>query len=105
MATKSFNKYFLTTNAGSQSSYRAIIWLHDGNQTAGRIHFMREDLEPGNGHESTGGLIELYYPASMLTPTLDVLRNESPLHVNLLPNGSGNISMMPGLGEPVGEGE
>ena len=105
MATRPFSRYFLELRSGEQSEHRALVRLFDDGAAVAVLHFMREDLAPPNGQLHPDGIFELFFPVGVLASVIDVLRNEQPLHVVLEPHGTGGITMLPGFGEPVGEGE
>ena len=95
--------YAIFLNTGAVTAERATVWLKGvGGEPFGRIQFYDDDA-----HASAGDFVDrgsnpvLHLPSARLGDVLDLLRNESPVFVNLFQD-RGLLSTEE---EPTGEAE
>ncbi|MCK5889847.1 MAG: hypothetical protein KAG19_07890 [Methylococcales bacterium] len=84
---------------GFQSN-RAQIELRNNGILVGMIRFHDPGMAFDNDSDN-GTIILMHLPTTMFEGTLDILRNERPMHIFFV-NGSGFLSTTQ---EPVGEAE
>jgi hypothetical protein len=96
----SYSLLFYGSPTGYQTN-RAQIYLEDpdGNPAA-YVRFNDPGMFFEDDYESNG-IIRMHLPSSMFRNVLDVLRNESPVHVYF----SAGIAALGTSSEPIGEEE
>jgi hypothetical protein len=87
-------------NVHSHPVYAHIIILYSSTDgIIGRLYFTREPSAPHISH--SGQITNLTLPQTQYLPSVDILRNESPVFLH----SSTAIAKLTTLQEPVGESE
>ena len=87
---------------GSTQRMRTNLKLYSTTgSTAGWIRFVDSGMHLPADTQDGRGYVTMHLPTAMLAPTIDVLRNEKPLHLKFT-GGSGVLKTGP---EEIGEGE
>ncbi len=120
--TKTVTKYYVAMLASAASGLQAQVLM--GNDTlsfVGRIDFYNQATlpksylwHPNNANDESQTYLVLAMPMSMLPTTIDLLRNEGPITLELWPSGAapyfgatteGYSGTLKTANEKVGEGD
>lgn len=98
---KTITGYRLSTGSYERKTFKRIHLFNDDEQI-GIIVFLPEEIL-GENYEERSGRIILYMNHSQFSESVDILRNEKPVHIHFYRNT--NIGIISTTMEPVGEGE
>jgi len=103
MATHQVTQYNYQFHGGAHGyrNHRSVLRLNERNTSVAYVYFMPEGEAIPDDTESSSGFIRMYMPESTLPSVIDMLRNESPIHIYYAA-GSGFLRTG---NEPIGEGE
>lgn len=105
MASSIEIKKYLYYLFSSREDATPVLFLYGANNAhIGYVYFRSDSQALPEARQYASGKYALYYRRSVLPELIDMLRNEKPIYLHWVPEGTNNtrISTAP---EPVGEEE
>ena len=103
MAAKQIDAYRIHYYSGPDNFLSAVISLFSNNIGVGRINFIKDGNAIGTNGEIANGILIINFHESKFSEVLDLLRNETPLFIDL--NTQLGIGSIQTDNEPIGEDE
>ena len=103
MAAKQIETYRIHYYSGPDNFLSAVILLSSNNIGVGRINFIKDGNAIRANREIANGILVINFHESKFSEILDLLRNETPLFIDL--NTQHGIGSIQTDNEPIGEDE
>jgi hypothetical protein len=89
----------------SREDATPVVMLYNASGAQIGFVYFRGDTQPlPAAGQTADGKYQLYYRRSALADVIDMLRNEKPIYLHWVPEGTNNSRLSTGV-EMVGEGE
>ena len=98
-------KKYLYYLFSSREDATPVMFLYDNNNSHVAYVYFRGDSQPlPEAKQYSNGRYALYYRRSVLPELVDMMRNEKPIYLHWVPEGTNNTRLST-TSEFVGEGE